>query len=184
VPFNTLVHDLFRIPSGRVIHETSERFARILPRRAVPARRLPGTMARMRQSLDTKETVIGDLPDLLRSLSPRRREGVFVFVHVASGEPLPDLAPLMTFQEAEGITMIVDQEQGDAHGLKGSFPSTMITLDVRSALHAVGLLAAVTSRLAAAGIAVNAVSAFHHDHLFVPLDRAGEALRLLQELQG
>jgi hypothetical protein len=138
----------------------------------------------MRQSGDMKATAIGDLPGLLRSLSPRRREGAFVFVHVASGDPLPDLAPLMTFQEAEGITMIVSQGQADAHGLKGSFPSTMITLEVRSALHAVGLLATVTSRLAAAGIAVNVVSAFHHDHLFVPLDRAEEALRLLQDLQG
>ena len=37
------------------------------------------------------------------------------------------------------------------------------------------------TRLAAAGISVNAVSAFHHDHLFVPEDRAEEALRLLQD---
>ena len=44
----------------------------------------------------------------------------------------------------------------------------MITLDVHSSLESVGFLAAVSARLAAAGIPCNAVSAFHHDHLFVP----------------
>jgi hypothetical protein len=55
----------------------------------------------------------------------------------------------------------------------------MITLNVFSALDAVGFLAAVTARLANAGISVNPVSGFHHDHLFVPADRAEEAMRLL-----
>jgi len=53
---------------------------------------------------------------------------------------------------------------------------------VHSALDAVGFLAAVTTRLAEAGISVNAVSAFHHDHLFVPEHRADEALQLLLEM--
>ena len=59
----------------------------------------------------------------------------------------------------------------------------MITLSVHSSLEAVGFLAAITARLANAGISVNAVSAFHHDHLFVPEHRASEALRLLQDMQ-
>ena len=58
----------------------------------------------------------------------------------------------------------------------------MITLTVHSALDAVGFLAAITARLAEAGISVNAVSAFHHDHLFVPVDRADEAMALLQNM--
>ena len=29
---------------------------------------------------------------------------------------------------------------------------------------------------------VNPVSAFHHDHLFVPADRADDAMRILEEL--
>ncbi len=46
---------------------------------------------------------------------------------------------------------------------------------------AIGFLAAVTAHLAESGIAVNAVSAFHHDHLFVPAARAEEAMRRLGE---
>ena len=47
----------------------------------------------------------------------------------------------------------------------------------------VGFLAAITTRLAAAGVSVNAVSAFHHDHLFVPYDRADDTLTLLQNME-
>ena len=60
----------------------------------------------------------------------------------------------------------------------------MITLNVHSALDAVGFLAAVVSLLASAGISVNAVSAYHHDHLFVPVARADEAMRLLRKRSG
>jgi hypothetical protein len=42
----------------------------------------------------------------------------------------------------------------------------------------------MTARLADAGIGVNAVSAFYHDHLFVPEDRADEALTLLQKMSA
>ena len=58
----------------------------------------------------------------------------------------------------------------------------MVTLTVHSALDAVGFLAAITTRLAAAGISVNAVSAFFHDHLFVPAERAEEAVEILCRL--
>ncbi|WP_348526206.1 ACT domain-containing protein, partial [Mesorhizobium sp.] len=43
-------------------------------------------------------------------------------------------------------------------------------------------LAAITAKLAAADMGVNPVSAFYHDHLFVPADRAEEALAILGQL--
>ena len=51
-----------------------------------------------------------------------------------------------------------------------------ITLGVRSSLEAVGLTAAVAAALTDAGISANVVAAFHHDHVFVPADRAEAAL--------
>ncbi|TIW02257.1 MAG: ACT domain-containing protein, partial [Mesorhizobium sp.] len=54
--------------------------------------------------------------------------------------------------------------------------------DVHSSLEAVGFLAAITTRLAAAGMGVNPVSAFYHDHMFVPAERAEEALAILRAL--
>jgi hypothetical protein len=55
-------------------------------------------------------------------------------------------------------------------------------LGVESDLAAVGLLAAVTGALAAAGISGNVVSAIHHDHLFVPVDRGPDAVAVLERL--
>jgi hypothetical protein len=58
----------------------------------------------------------------------------------------------------------------------------MITLAVHSSLEAVGFLACITDRLTREGIACNVVAAYHHDHLFVPLARADDALGVLRNL--
>jgi hypothetical protein len=58
----------------------------------------------------------------------------------------------------------------------------MITLNIHSSLDAVGFLAAITARLASAGMGVNSVSAYFHDHLFVPAVRADEAMAILDGL--
>jgi hypothetical protein len=49
-------------------------------------------------------------------------------------------------------------------------------------LAAVGLTAAVSKVLTEAGISCNVVAGFTHDHLFVPHDRAADALRALAPL--
>jgi hypothetical protein len=129
--------------------------------------------------------VIGerDLSALLRDMTPDLQEGAFVFCTLAPNEPIPaDITPLLTFHEQEGATLVIRREQAERAELRFEFASRLITLTVHSALDAVGFLAAVTGRLAEAGISVNAVSAFHHDHLFVPADRADEAMAILQEL--
>jgi hypothetical protein len=123
------------------------------------------------------------LPTLIRSMSPRVGPDVYVFLSIPSGEPVPGgVVPIIMVHETEGLTLIVPRDQAEAAGLAGSFPSRMITLTVASALDAVGFLAAVTAQLAEAGIAVNAVSAFHHDHLFVPEARADEALEIFRRM--
>src|SRR3712207_1841290 len=124
-----------------------------------------------------------DLAVLLRSMQPELHAGVFVFTTLPPGQPIPTgLAPVMQFREAEGTTLIVSEDEARRSGLTGTFRCRMITLRVYSSLEAVGFLAAITRRLASAGLSVNPVSAFHHDHLFVPADRAEEAMGLLDEL--
>ncbi|MGI4855639.1 MAG: ACT domain-containing protein [Janthinobacterium lividum] len=51
------------------------------------------------------------------------------------------------------------------------------------ALRYLGLTAAATTALAAAGISCNGVAAVYHDHLFVPLADAARALHTLHPLQ-
>ena len=124
-----------------------------------------------------------DLDALLRHMRPELRPGTFVFCTIAVNEGVPAaLNPLLTFREQEGTTLVMPREEAEAAGLRYAFPSRLITLTVHSALDAVGFLAAITARLAEAGISVNAVSAFHHDHLFVPVDRADEAMIVLREI--
>lgn len=124
-----------------------------------------------------------DLRVLLRDLAPRLSDEVYVLVALPPGAPVPPaLKPVGRFSEAEGETLIVGRDAAIYHGLGGAFPSRMITLTVRSDPAAVGLLAAVTRALADAGIAVNAFSAYHHDHLLVPAERAHEAMALLDGL--
>ena len=124
-----------------------------------------------------------NLDTLLRTMTPELEEGVFVFCTVDADSDVPaGLKPLLLFREREGITLVVRRDDADRAGLPHQFASRLITLTVHSALDAVGFLDAVTTQLAAAGISVNAVSAFHHDHLFVPEHSAAEALRLLQEM--
>jgi hypothetical protein len=58
----------------------------------------------------------------------------------------------------------------------------MITLNVHSSLEAVGFMAAISTKLAENGIGVNPVSGYYHDHCFVPLGKANEAMKVLQDL--
>jgi GNAT superfamily N-acetyltransferase len=69
-------------------------------------------------------------------------------------------------------------------GLAAEYRCAWITLRVASSLAAVGMLARVTAALARRGISVNPVAGFHHDHLFVPHDRAADAMAALDELRG
>lgn len=124
-----------------------------------------------------------DLAALLRDMKPEMQDGIFVFCTIAEDEKLPTtITPLLTFREPEGITLVIPRDEAERIGMRCQFPSRLITLTVHSSLEAIGFLAAITARLAAAGISVNAVSAFYHDHLFVPDHRADEALRLLQDM--
>lgn len=124
-----------------------------------------------------------DLRTLLASMRPQLLPGTYVFATLAPGVRQPrGLDPVMMFREREGVTLIVTEEDARAAALTASFRCRMVTLNIHSSLEAVGFLAAITTRLAAAGMGVNPVSAFYHDHLFVPAERADEALELLRKL--
>ena len=124
------------------------------------------------------------LDALLAQLRPARQPGVFVFASVA-GDVVPlGLTPLATFRETEGLSLVVREPDAIAAGLTPLFRAAWITLAVHSDLQAVGLTAAVARVLTEAGISCNVVAAAYHDHLFVPVDRADEAMRVLQTLSA
>lgn len=124
-----------------------------------------------------------DLTALLAGLSPRLHEGAYVFTTVAGAVPSRADA-VVVVDEDEGRTLVVRRERADELGLPYAFVAAWITLQVYSALDAVGLTATVSRALTAAGISANVVAGFHHDHVFVPYDRAGEAVDVLRALAG
>ena len=124
-----------------------------------------------------------DLARLLAGMTPWPDETVHVFAILPAGRPERDDV-LMRFAEAEGTTLVLPRTDAERAGLAFTFPCRRIVLEIHSSLEAVGFLAAILPPLAAAGIGVNPVSAFHHDHLFVPEQRAAEALAILEALVG
>lgn len=131
----------------------------------------------------TAEKPVKNLAELLASLQPVLNPGVYVFASVASGVDIGALEPVATFREAEGLTLIVEEQRAQSFNLSPLFRAAWITLTVHSDLQAVGLTAAVAAALTEASISCNVVAAACHDHLFVPVESAGEALEVLRQLQ-
>ncbi|MGW1893862.1 ACT domain-containing protein [Streptomyces sp. NPDC002004] len=125
-----------------------------------------------------------DLDRLLSGMRPEPNPGRYVFTTVPGRRVPPGLEPVVTVAEDEGLTLILEQDQADAAGLAYDYVAGWITLRIHSALDAVGLTAAVSRVLTEAGLSCNVVAGFHHDHLFVPYERSGDAVRLLTELAG
>ena len=123
-----------------------------------------------------------DLKTLLSTLTTQLVEGTFVFVTLPDRVIPAGIAPRMLFQEKEGMTLILLQSEAKAADLPAEFPCRMITLNVHSALDAVGFMARISTALAAEGMGVNPVSGFYHDHLFVPAGREQDALRILDQI--
>jgi hypothetical protein len=123
-----------------------------------------------------------DLNDLLRSIRPVLHDGEFVFCAVSFEDRQSfDANAVCEFKEDEGVTLIMRRHEAERLKLNFTYICRMITLNVYSSLDTVGFLAAVTAKLAGHGISVNPVSAFYHDHLFVPVDKAEQAMKILEE---
>ena len=87
-------------------------------------------------------------------------------------------------EESEGVTLILPVDAAREAGLTVVYEAAWLTLAVHSSLDAIGLTAAVSGALTAAGIPCNVIAGTYHDHLLVPAARAAEAHTLLTELSA
>jgi len=126
-----------------------------------------------------------DLDTLLEKLEPVLDLEEYVFCTV-NGELKNyfGLNPLATFVEPEGLTLVLTKVQAQRLGACTDSTFKRITLSVYSSLEAVGLTAVVASALAKEGISANVIAAYHHDHVFVPTDKANQAVQILTKLRG
>lgn len=129
-------------------------------------------------------SAIRDLDVLLASLHAVRNPGVYAFCVAPPGMDAGRIPAIALFHEREGVTAVLLEESAAAFGLTVAFRAAWITLTVHSDLEAIGLTAAVAAALAAEGISCNVLAAVYHDHLFVPIDRADDAIDVLDRLQA
>lgn len=128
---------------------------------------------------------VRDLARLLREMRPRLEAGRYCFATIEGASVAPDAVArdaVATMREREGLSVLLPVDRARAHGFRADVELAWITLDVHSALDAVGLTAAVSEALAAEGIACNVVAGARHDHLFVPAARGADAMAALRRL--
>ncbi|MES1947016.1 hypothetical protein C84B14_06693 [Salinisphaera sp. C84B14] len=124
-----------------------------------------------------------DLARLLSGLRPERQAGVYRFASAARIDDIDFERVLCFMHEPEGISIVAQESAVPPTACLSELRCCWITLKVYSSLAAVGLTAAVADVLAEADIACNVVAGTRHDHLFVPLDQADQAMALLEALQ-
>ena len=122
------------------------------------------------------------LATLISSMRPQLNDGDYVFCTLDPPDAALGLEVLGSFREAEGLTVIVEREAAQQAGLAFDYVAAWITLNVHSALQAVGLTAAFASALGKAGISCNVIAAYYHDHIFVSRADADRAMDVLWEL--
>ncbi|MBF7729080.1 ACT domain-containing protein [Pseudomonas sp. N040] len=125
---------------------------------------------------------VTDLKELLTHMQPVLNSGRYAFVAVPSNVMLDSSLIVASVREPEGLSVIVAEHVALELDLPVAFTAAWITLTVHSDLAAIGLTAAFSSALGQAGISCNVVAGVHHDHLFVPVDQAQEAMAALRGL--
>lgn len=124
-----------------------------------------------------------DLNTLLREMQPVLDEHSYVIAPV-SAAILAQRQPIClgVFHESEGTTVIVTSGEAARLDIATEPQWAHITLSVHSSLSAVGFIARIATALAAAGISLNPVAGYYHDHLFVPWSARNQSLQILQDL--
>lgn len=124
------------------------------------------------------------LEQLLGAMAPVLHAERLVIISTQEDIPLRRVGDLLgVFHEGEGTTLVLPVDRVVQMGFLHEPVWRRITLNIHSDLQAVGFLAALLPELARAGISVNVFSAYYHDHLLVPEERAEEAMTLLEALQ-
>ncbi len=116
-------------------------------------------------------------------MDPVLNPGIYVFATVKPGVTIEPESVVASIRESEGLSVIMEEAAAQRSNLEPLFRCAWITLSLTSDLQAVGLTAAFAAALGNAGIGCNVVAGAFHDHIFVPIDLAEQAMHELRSLQ-
>ena len=125
------------------------------------------------------ERGIRNLKVLIENMQPILNKGEYVFVSVANADHIPRELPICEIKEKEGTTLVLSKDDAEKLGLAFDFVASWITLNVHSALEAVGLTAAFATELGKSEISCNVIAGFYHDHIFVDVKDGEKAMDVL-----
>ena len=119
----------------------------------------------------------------LKNLNPVLLEDEYIFCTFLSSiyGDHNKLNPIASFIEKEGLTLVVKKETAKLNNLEFKDTFKCISLNLVSSLTSVGLTALISKVLADNEISANIYAGYYHDHIFVPLERASDAFKLLCE---
>jgi len=116
-------------------------------------------------------------------MQPVLNPGRYAFVTPPQEVLIDPASIIASIREPEGLSAVLTEQDALELDLPVAFTAAWITLTVHSDLAAVGLTAAFSDALAQAGIGCNVVAGTRHDHLFVPVEQARQAMDVLHALQ-
>ena len=128
-------------------------------------------------------TPVSDLGELLRTMQPFLNPGVYVYTMAPADASIDASQVVASIREPAGQSLIVEESLATKLGLEPALRCAWITLRVQSDLQATGFTAAFSTALGRAGVACNVVAGLAHDHIFVPVEQAEQAMRTLTALQ-
>jgi uncharacterized protein len=120
----------------------------------------------------------------MKPLDPVLNPGAHVFVSLPPGVTIEPASVIASIQEPEGLTVVMREADAQERGLRALYRCAWITLSLNSDLEAVGLTAMFATALANIGISCNVIAGAYHDHIFVPVDQAEQALSELRRLRS
>lgn len=115
-------------------------------------------------------------------MKPLLHSGEYVFATVKDISAIKRGDTICEFKEKEGTTIIIEKGKANELNLNYDFVAAWITLDIHSALDAVGLTALFSTELAKHQISCNVIAGYYHDHIFVNTTDAEKAVRVLTHL--
>lgn len=129
--------------------------------------------------MDNHTSGIKDLQQLIANMEPVLNEGEYVFASVSDITTIPRAMAICEMREKEGITVVLAKEDAITLGVPFEFVAAWITLNIHSALEAVGLTAAFATALGKSEISCNVIAGYYHDHIFVDTKDAEKAMQVL-----